>query len=264
MPPDAFGRWLETAFSGRIRRVDRTVLDLARAAAYVHMDALELKHAAQRGDAPGIRRGDDVFVFERGALHEWAQRRMIGLTDKELSAEHQAARAERRNAGGADFRVSTLLAESAINPFLTARNRGGVLRDMADLAEATGLVYDSRTLFAELQSREEAASTATGGGAAFLHPRYHDPYLFEDSFLAIGRAIRPVFFGSQDGEGTDIFFLICCTDHQLHLHILARLCLLAHGTSLLEDLRASATAEEMRLAFVAAEDSFLLSSIPRR
>ena len=237
--------------------MDRTILDLQHAAAYVHMDANELKHAAQRGEVPSIKRGDDAFAFVRGDLHEWAQRRMLDIPDKELSAEHRMAREERRRSSGGDFRVSALLAPNAVNPFLTARNRAGVLRDMTDLAGSTGLVYDPQTLFAELQSREEAASTATGGGAAFLHPRYHDPYLFEDSFVAVGRAVRPVFFGSQDGEGTDIFFLICCTDHTLHLHILARLCLLAHGTALLDDFRAAATAEEIRMAFTAAEDSFL-------
>ena len=106
-------------------------------------------------------------------------------------------------------------------------------------------------------AREEVASTAAGGGVAFLHPRYHDPYLFQETFLALGRTARPVFFGAQDGTATDLFFLICCTDHTLHLHILARLCLLAHGTPLLENLRAAEDAAAMHAALKAAEDEFL-------
>ena len=128
---------------------------------------------------------------------------------------------------------------------------------MTDFADSTGLLYDPETLFAELSAREEVASTAAGGGVAFLHPRYHDPYLFQETFLALGRTARPVFFGAQDGTATDLFFLICCTDHTLHLHILARLCLLAHGTPLLENLRAAEDAAAMHAALKAAEDEFL-------
>ena len=69
--------------------------------------------------------------------------------------------------------------------------------------------------------------------------------------------MRPVFFGSQDGEGTDLFFLICCTDHTLHLHILARLCLLAHASALLDDLRAATDAETMHTLLKTAEEEFL-------
>lgn len=57
--------------------------------------------------------------------------------------------------------------------------------------------------------------------------------------------MQPIFFGSQDGGKTDIFFLICCMDDKLHLHVLARLCMLIHGTDLLKDLRAAETSEEM-------------------
>lgn len=78
-----------------------------------------------------------------------------------------------------------------------------------------------------------------GCGAAFLHPRYHDPYFFEDTFIAYARAKRPVFFGAPDGEPTRHFFLICCTDHELHLRILSRLAVLAHGTDLIERLDAA-------------------------
>ena len=233
------------------------MLDLRQAARHLHMEENELKHFAQRGEVPSINRGGDVFVFEHRLLDEWAQRRLLDLAPQKLTGEHRLAMDERRRARGEDLRVSELLRPEAIAPMLTARNRGGVLRDMTDLAESTGLVYDPELLFRELTAREEVASTSVGGGAAFLHARFHDPYMVQESFLALGRAERPVFFGSQDGEGTDLFFLICCTDHAQHLHTLARLCLLAHGTHLLQDLREAADAESMHALFSAAETVFL-------
>lgn len=220
------------------------------------MSLNDLRHFAQRGEVACVKRGD-MYFFEHRELDEWAQRRLMVLNEKTLTAEHKVAMIERRRNDGHDFHVADLLRPETIAPALTAKGRAGVLRDMTDFADSTGLLYDPETLFAELSAREEVASTAAGGGVAFLHPRYHDPYLFQETFLALGRTVRPVFFGSQDGEGTDLFFMICCTDHTLHLHILARLCLLAHGTPLLQELREAPDAETMHAALKKAEDEFL-------
>ena len=220
------------------------------------MSLNDLRHFAQRGEVASVKRGD-MYFFEHRELDEWAQRRLMVLNEKTLTAEHKVAMIERRRNDGHDFHVADLLRPETIAPTLTAKGRAGVLRDMTDFADSTGLLFDPETLFAELSAREEVASTAAGGGVAFLHPRYHDPYLFQETFLALGRTVRPVFFGSQDGEGTDLFFMICCTDHTLHLHILARLCLLAHGTPLLQELREAPDAETMHAALKKAEDEFL-------
>lgn len=220
------------------------------------MSLNDLRHFAQRGEVASVKRGD-MYFFEHRELDEWAQRRLMVLNEKTLTAEHKVAMIERRRNDGHDFHVADLLRPETIAPALTAKGRAGVLRDMTDFADSTGLLYDPETLFAELSAREEVASTAAGGGVAFLHPRYHDPYLFQETFLALGRTVRPVFFGSQDGEGTDLFFMICCTDHTLHLHILARLCLLAHGTPLLQELREAPDAETMHAALKKSEDEFL-------
>lgn len=231
------------------------LLDLKNAAARLHMDELELKHFAQREELPSRKRGDDFF-FEQRTLDEWAQRRMIEISPKKLTGEHSHAM-EERHKSSEEIIVSKLLSEEAIAPNLSAKNRGGVLRDMTDLADSTGLVYDKDALFKGLVEREEAASTAVGGGAAFLHVKFHDEYLVSESFLALGRTNRPVFFGAPDDEGTDIFFLINCTDRRVHLHVLARLCLLAHGTTLLADLRAAPDAASMLSALKAAEENLL-------
>jgi len=231
-------------------------MDLKSAALHLHMSENELRHCAQRGEVPSQKRGESFF-FEHRALDEWAQRHMMSIPRKELAGEHRLAMDERRRQDGHDFHIAGLLTPATIQPALTAKTRAGVLRDMTDFADSTGLLYDPETLFAELSAREEVASTAAGGGVAFLHPRYHDPYLFQETFLALGRTVRPVFFGAQDGTGTDLFFLICCTDHTLHLHMLARLCLLAHGTTLLQDLREAPDAETMHALLKAAEEDFL-------
>lgn len=233
----------------------REVLNLKQAAEHVHLDANELKHVAQRGEIAATARGDDWY-FEHAALDEWAQRNLLAATPKELKNQHQAMMDEQRRAHREDWGVVDLFREDAVDLALAARTKGGILRDMTDLAEKSGLVYDVEGLFKELTAREEAASTAIGEGVALLHPRFHDPYLFEDSFIAYGRSARPIFFGAPDGESTHHFFLICSTDHEQHLHILARLAILAHGTDLLEKLDAAEDAAAVLATVASCESEF--------
>jgi mannitol/fructose-specific phosphotransferase system IIA component (Ntr-type) len=83
--------------------------------------------------------------------------------------------------------------------------------------------------------------------------------MFEDSFLAFGRTPAAVPFGASDGGLTDLFFLICCQDDRIHLHVLARLCLMATRTRLLEALRAAPDAAAISLAIRDSEADVIRS-----
>lgn len=231
-------------------------LSLPKAAEHVHVDANELKHVAQRGEIDATVRGGEWY-FEHSALDEWAQRSMLASGGRAVARQHREMMDRRRRESRGDFVVGGLLREESVSVAIAAKAKAGIVRDMTDLAAASGLVYDGEALFRALMEREEAASTAIGAGAAFLHPRYHDPYLFEESFLAYGRSERPIFFGAPDGAGTRHFFLICSTDHDEHLHMLARLAVLAHGTGLLERLDAAADAAAAVAAVRETEAEFL-------
>ena len=171
--------------------------------------------------------------------------------------QHKVILEENRRANMADWRVWSLFRADGILLGVAGKAKAGILRDMTDLADATGLVYDPDALFKELVAREAIASTAVGEGAAFLHPRFHDPYMFEETFIAYGRSERPVFFGAADGQGTRHFFLVCSTDHEMHLHILSRLAVMAHATEFLARLDEAASAEEVIAAIREAEEGIV-------
>lgn len=230
-------------------------LTLAAAAAHIGIDAAELRHCAQRGEIASRRRGDE-WLFEHGALDEWAQRRLLAAGGRSLAEQHRALAERHRRERRRLAPLAELLAADATDLAVAAKAKAGVLRDMTDLAVRSGFVYDPDALFHELSERESAASTAVASGAAFLHPRRHDPYLFEQSFIAYGRSLRPIFFGAPDGAATRHFFLICAADHDEHLHALARLAVLVHGTDLLARLDEAVEREAVRDAFAACEEVY--------
>ena len=224
--------------------MSRETLNLKQAAEHVHLDVNELRHVAQRGEIEAQKRGDD-WIFEHRALDEWAQRNLLSSTPRALQEQHRVMMDEDRRENRTDWRVAELFLAEGVDLAVPAKAKAGILRDMTNLADRTGRTYDPDALFKELVAREAAASTAIGSGIALLHPRFHDPYMFEESFVAYGRSIRPVFFGAPDGQATRHFFLVCSTDHEAHLHILARLAMLAHGTDLVERLDLATDAEEV-------------------
>ena len=234
----------------------RQMLNLRQAAEHVHMDPNELKHVAQRGEIAFDIHGGDYW-FEHRELDEWAQRNLLAATAREQERQHRSMVEANRRANKSDWRLWNLFRESGILLGVAGKAKAGILRDMTDLADATGLLYDPDALFKALVAREDIASTAVGEGAAFLHPRFHDPYIFEDTFIAYGRSERPVFFGATDGQGTRHFFLICSTDHELHLHILARLAVMAHATEFLQILDEAETPEQVVETIRAAEEGLL-------
>ena len=235
--------------------MSREVLNLKQAAEHVHLEENELKHFAQRGEIEATKRGDD-WLFEHRALDEWAQRNLLAADEKGLKEQHRVMMDENRRADKAGWGVADLFYAETIDLAVQAKAKAGILRDMTDLADRGGKVYDPDGLFKELEAREAVASTAIGEGMALLHPRFHDPYLFEESFIASGRSIRPIFFGAADGEGTRHFVLICSTNHEEHLHILARLAILAHGTDLMERLDVVETPEDAIAAIRDCESAY--------
>ena len=232
------------------------MFNLRQAAEHVHLEANELRHVAQRGEIEAEERNGE-FYFEHRALDEWAQRNLLSSNKGDLEEVHRSMMTERQRDRKAPWSAAEFFRVGAIDLGMRSKTKGGAIRDMTDLAVKSGLVYDIEGLFKELSDREEAAPTAVGNAIALLHPRYHDPYFFEESFIAYARSDRGVFFGAPDGEVTRHFFLICATDHEVHLHILARLAMLAHGTELMERLDAAEEPDEVIAAIRECEKEFL-------
>ncbi len=233
-----------------------TLMGLEEAAEFLRLDPADVRALVVRGEIPSEMQGDRL-VFRRGRLKTWASQRILGLQGKPLLEYHRQGVPRPHDTSDTGLILTELSDPEFMEPCLAGRSKAAVLRAMTAVAERTGYLYDPDDLLESLRQREDLHSTGIDGGAAILHPRTHDPYMFEDSFLCIGRTPAPIPFGAPDGGKTDLFFLVCCQDDRLHLHVLARLCLLCRNTSLMGDLRAASCGREMFAALKQAEESVL-------
>lgn len=223
---------------------------------YLHLTRADVEVLLKRGEIPFEKRGDRR-VFRRVDIEAWASQRILGFSACSLDEYHrktsQAARAVLKHAA----LLPDMIRPEYIEPALMARTRASALREMVALAERTGRVWDAKELLASLEAREGLCSTALPGGLALLHPRHHQPYMFESSFIVLGRAVQEIHFGAEDGQPTDLFFLVCCQDDRIHLHTLARLCLIATKTEVLAQLRAAPDAAAMHACLLECENQVL-------
>ena len=221
-------------------------------AGYLHLSRAELDRLVKNQDIPFEKHGERL-VFRKVQIDSWASQRILGLEAARLAEYHQNSSRDARQIVEHEALLPDLIRPDFIDPALEAKTKASVLREMVALATETGRVCDPRSLLAGLEAREKLCSTGLPGGMALLHTRQPDAYLFESSFIVLGRTIQPIPFGAPDGRPTRLFFLLAASDDRLHLHLLARLCLLAQKTTLLEGLDQAADAEGMYQGLLASE-----------
>jgi PTS system nitrogen regulatory IIA component len=232
------------------------VFSLAEAAEHLHLPEETVAELAKNGEIPCERQGGRL-VFRHNAIDEWASKRVLGFSEEKLSDFHRRSTAKYHDLSSEAAIVPALLKPEWIAPALTCRTKSSVLREMVALADRTGLLCYRDELLDSLVDREKLCSTALSGGLALLHPRNHEPYMFEDSFVVLGKSIGQVPFGSPDGTTSDVFFLICCQDDRIHLHVLARLCMMCHQTSLLLELRGTNNPDDLHRLLVSSEEQVI-------
>ena len=225
-------------------------------ARYLHLSRADVESLVKNQDIPFEKHGGRI-VFRKVEIDSWASPRILGLEGPGLAEYHHQSSRDTREFLPDEAIMPERLRPEYIAPDLTAKTKASALRQMAALAEKTGHVCDPRALLEGLEAREALCSTGLPGGLALLHCRYPEPFLFDAPFIVLGRTVQEIPFGAPDGRPTDLFFLLACADPRMHLHALARLCLMAQKTEVLAQLRLAGDAETMHQCILTAEASVL-------
>jgi len=227
-------------------------LDLPRLAEYLHVTPDQVKKMAVRGKIPA-RRVSGQWRFSEAEIHHWLEER-IGASDQDQL--HQVQRVvDRATEGTFERDLADMCTPETIAVPLNARTRGSVIRSMCGLAANTGYLWDAAAMADAVQAREQLHPTALDSGVALLHPRRPQSSILAESVLALGICPSPIPF-SDEGQLTDVFFLICSYDDATHLRILAKLSRLIADESLLNRLRASDSPVDAWMHLKEAEQQF--------
>jgi len=227
-------------------------MSLDEVADYLHLTNQDVEELVKTGQIPNQYRGGR-YVFIRGEVDAWASQRILGLEKQNLVEYHQKTTRGTRAVLDQDALMPDLIRTEYINPAMASKTKRSIIHDMVELAENTGRVLDVVSLRESVEAREEICPTSLPGGIALLHCRHHEPFRFDGSFIVFGRTMQDIMFSAPDGRATKFFFLLCCQDERLHLHTLARLCLMAVKTDMLLRLYEAADEEAIYDIIIGSE-----------
>jgi PTS system nitrogen regulatory IIA component len=218
--------------------------DVPALARYLHVTPAQVTKMAERGSVPARRIGGQ-WRFARAEIHHWLEGR-IGVADQaDLAHVQQFLDREATAREPATVEIGQLLLPEAIAVPLAARTRNSVITAMVELAARTGHIWDVAQLAEAVRAREQLHPTALDNGVALLHPRRPLTNILAQPLLALGRTQQGIPFGSETGQLTDVYFLICSTDDSQHLRTLARLSRLLSQAGFLPGIRGAASPAEI-------------------
>ena len=152
------------------------------------------------------------------------------------------------------MKILDVLKKEAININLTARDKKGVLDELAaPVASAAGATKDQ--LVKVLMERERLGSTGIGGGIGIPHGKLKN---LNSLMLGFGLSRQGVNFESMDGRPTHIFFLLLTPEDSagIHLKLLARISRMLKNEDFKERLMHSQTSDDIVAAISEEDEDF--------
>ncbi|MFL5352778.1 PTS sugar transporter subunit IIA [Archangium sp.] len=153
------------------------------------------------------------------------------------------------------MRFTDFLSEDCICPDLRARDRSGVLHELAGMLAARSRA-PVQQLEAQLEARERISSTAIGEGVAIPHCRSER---LRQMTVCVAVDPEGVDFGARDGRPVRLFVTLASPTHApgTHLNVLARIAALLRDSRLRQALVEAPSAAAIHALLVKAEDAYL-------
>lgn len=142
------------------------------------------------------------------------------------------------------MKLSEFLKEENIIPNLKARDKKGVLEELAEIVTLSDPSIDKRALVKVLVEREHLGSTGIGDGVAIPHGKLSG---LSDPIISFGKSREGLDFDSMDGQPAYLFFLLIAPENSsgVHLQALARIAKMLKSASFRRRLMEIETKEEI-------------------
>ena len=153
------------------------------------------------------------------------------------------------------MKLSDILTENDIIPDLKAKDKKGVLEELAEAIINHEPGLDKGSLVRVLLERERLGSTGIGDGVAIPHGKFHG---ISHPIISFGRSRSGLDFDSMDGEPVFLFFLLVAPENSasIHLKALAKIAKILKNSSFRKDLLEVPTRKEIYQTIIQNDDEF--------
>jgi PTS system nitrogen regulatory IIA component len=153
------------------------------------------------------------------------------------------------------MKLSEILEENHIIPDLKARDKKGVLEELAETVVSHEPSVDKRSLVRVLLERERLGSTGIGEGVAIPHGKFDG---ISRPVISFGRSRKGLDFESMDGQPAFLFFLLVAPENSasIHLKALAKIAKILKNRSFRQVLMEVHTREELYQTIIQNDEDF--------
>ena len=153
------------------------------------------------------------------------------------------------------MRLSEILDEDNIIPELKAKDKRGVLEELAEPIVTHEPSLDKGSLVRVLLERERLGSTGIGDGVAIPHGKFGG---IKQPVISFGRSKKGLDFESMDGQPAFLFFLLVAPEDSasVHLKALAKIAKILKNGSFRKILMAASTREELFQIIIQNDEEF--------
>jgi PTS system nitrogen regulatory IIA component len=151
------------------------------------------------------------------------------------------------------MKLPEILVEQNIIPELKARDKRGVLEELAEVISSHEPSIDKGALVRVLVERERLGSTGIGDGVAIPHGKLNG---LKHPIVSFGRSRQGLDFDSMDGQPVHLFFLLVAPEDSsgIHLQVLARIAKILKNRAFRQKLMEPATREELYQAIIQSDE----------
>ena len=153
------------------------------------------------------------------------------------------------------MKLSEILEENHIIPDLKARDKKGVLEELAETIVSHEPSVDKGSLVKVLLERERLGSTGIGEGVAIPHGKFNG---ISRPVISFGRSRKGLDFESMDGQPAFLFFLLVAPENSANIHLkaLARIAKILKNRSFRQVLMEVHTREELYQTIIQNDEDF--------
>ncbi|MGF1788409.1 fructose-specific PTS transporter subunit EIIC [Photobacterium swingsii] len=150
--------------------------------------------------------------------------------------------------------ITDLIEPEIICLDLQAKTKEAVLQELVDLLDGAGKLANKEQFLADLWKREEIGNTGFEEGIAIPHAKSD---AVAKPAVAVGISRTGIDYGAEDGELSDVFFMLASPDGQDHHHIevLAQLSTKLIEESFITQLKAAESIDAARALLTDIEPS---------
>ena len=153
------------------------------------------------------------------------------------------------------MKLSEIIDENNIVPELKAKDKKGVLEELAQVIADHEPSIDKRALVKVLVEREHLGTTGIGDGVAIPHGKLKG---VERPLISFGRSKDGLDFQSIDRQPVHLFFLLVAPDNSsgIHLHVLAKIAKILKRNTFRKRLMEIGTRKELYQTIVRADEEY--------